>query len=113
MAACQYLLINGSPVKAIFKMQRFFSRGLGIGCSLLNMENKKLLNEIKPWINKYIDFNRICIDTIKCRKMRAISKKRYLLLKRRTLEKYNSFKANPIEMMNVEANMIINSMLDD
>lgn len=113
MMQCQFFLINGYPLKALFKMQRFFNRGLNCGCSLLHMENKNLLAEIKPWVDKYIEFNKICLQTIKCRIMKTLSRKRYIEMKKSTLESYNTFRANPIEMMNVEINMIVHSMLDD
>lgn len=108
----QYLQNDGKLQEALEELLLYFEVNLKLSTSLKRtMENKKLLEEILKWLNKFISFNKLWIRCIKCGKeYKYGSKLRAVLILVPIPFQYWCFRTNPISMMNFETEVLIDSM---
>lgn len=106
MTKFRFSIINGQSEKAFNEMKNYYKKNLQKSNNILNMSNKKLLNENSKWIEKWKKFNEFALKVLEYMESGIITAEQSEEIK----ELYNEIEMNPLEIMRFETRQIFNSL---
>ena len=110
MNLLNYALSKGKGLKNVNELEVYFKNNLMHAGNIKFIDNKKLLNENKKWIKKWILFNKFNLEVVYAVKKHIKKTHISIFLKLYILYLYEKLKKNPVEMMNIETDVLFNTI---
>lgn len=110
MNLLNYALSKGKGLENASEMEVYFKNNLLHAANIKYINNKKLIDENKKWIKKWILFNKFNLQIVYAIEKHIKKEHISILLKLYILYLYKKLMKNPVEMMNIETKVLFNTI---